>query len=184
MVDDATSRLRLASVGPRVVVAAISAAVGALLVLTLVPADHRVVAGAGAGAGSGRTETGSLGPFTIGGDLRRPMAPGRRVPLNLTVDNPYDRELIVHAVAVRIVGVRAPRATGALPCTVDDFEVTQVPSSVELTVPASRAGTLDSLGLRRELWPTVGMVNRDVNQNGCVHATLTLGFSAVGNGRP
>lgn len=51
-------------------------------------------------------------------------------------------------------------------------------------MPAHQEATLSELRISREMWPAVVTVNRDANQNGCVGATLTLGFNASGTLTP
>jgi hypothetical protein len=120
------------------------------------------------------------GPFTITGNSTKPISPGVRVPLNLTITNPHDYALSVSRLRVTIGVVRAPRQTNSRPCGMADFTVIQSAAGHDMRVEGRSAGTLRSLAVPRAAWPAVGMLNRPVNQDGCQGATLTLHYTASG----
>lgn len=118
--------------------------------------------------------------FTIRGTLPGRLSPGTSLPIDLRLTNPHRTKLRVRNLAVRVTGVHAPEADVSRPCTTGDFTV--VPLSAAqgiITLPASSTRSLSGLGVAAGRWPRVGMINRSVNQDGCKHATLTLGFTGV-----
>lgn len=118
--------------------------------------------------------------FTIDGDLVEPIYPGGSAPLDLTVTNPLANDLGVSRLLVEIDAVDAPNATPSHPCDVDDFAVIQLSGYDELIVEAGVTTTLTELGIPREDWPRVHMVDAEHNQDGCKNATFSLAYSAVG----
>jgi hypothetical protein len=118
--------------------------------------------------------------FTIDGDLTEPLFPGAGSSLNLSITNPLDTALAVSMLLVEVDAVDAPNATAEHPCTVDDFAVDQLTADDEWIIAADSASTLSELGVSREDWPTVRMLDTEANQDGCKDATLSLSYSAVG----
>lgn len=110
------------------------------------------------------------------------LAPGIQLPLNMAVTNPNSGDLAVASLAVSVSAVNAPRADAAHPCTVSDFAATQFSGAYGFVVPASSTVSLASLGVRQDQWPSVRMLVRPVNQDGCKGASLTLSYSATGTG--
>ena len=78
-------------------------------------------------------------------------------------------------VTVTVSSVSAPAATAQLPCTTSDFAVTQFRGSYPFEIPAGNSA-LQSLGFAGSTWPTVRLVNRPVNQDGCQGATITIAY--------
>ena len=132
--------------------------------------------------GSGRGSVSAPTSFTISGDVRGAMTPGSRVPLNLSLSNPNDFEVVVDTITVTVRDVEARRSDSDHPCSVADFEVRQIPRSVVLRLGREGTQDLSGLSLARDHWPAVGMLNRPVNQDGCKGAVLTLGYEATGVG--
>ena len=132
-----------------------------------------------AGVGAGLADTPEQS-FTIDGDLVEPMYPGGSVPLNLTITNPLPTDLGVSRLHVEIHAVDAPNATTSHPCVIGDFTVAQLVGDDELIVVARTTTTLIELGVPRENWPRVQMLDTGANQDGCKHASFKLAYSAVG----
>jgi hypothetical protein len=118
--------------------------------------------------------------FGISGDVTDPLMPGERAALDLELVNRHSIALSITDLQVSIRHVNAPRADRTHPCGLADFSVEQVPRDTHLAVPAREKRRLSELGLRREVWPRLVLVNRPVNQDGCKGASLVLGYSAAG----
>ena len=121
-------------------------------------------------------------PFTISGTLSG-LAPGRSLPLDLTLSNPNKKSLSVTNLTVTVQSVA--RTTDAIahnrPCTSADYAVTQYSGPYPLTVPGSGSASLSTLGVA-SAWPKLAMLNTITNQDGCKGATLTLVYSGSGQG--
>ncbi|MDJ0376195.1 hypothetical protein [Cryobacterium sp. PH31-L1] len=109
-----------------------------------------------------------------------PLSPGVSVPIDLKFDNPHQFNLDVTDLRVLIDNVDAPNADADHPCTVVDFEVSQISLAVALTIPAHLTRALSELDLPRASWPQVGMRRSKNNQDGCKGALITLDYSAAG----
>lgn len=118
--------------------------------------------------------------FSISGDARGLIAPGVAVPLDLRFDNLSDVDLAVDQVSVTVTDVVAPRADDDHPCSVADFEVRQLAPNVVLRLAGNDADDLGGMGVARSSWPTVGLRDRRVNQDGCKGASWTLDYEAHG----
>lgn len=138
--------------------------------------DGSSTTGAGHGSAHGPA------PFMISGDISGEITPGAMVPLDLSLENLNDFDLIIEGIIGNVQDVDAPRVDPAHPCSVADFEVRQVPESASLSLHGNRTQDLSGPGLARDRWPAVGMLNRLVNQDGCKQAVLTLGYEATGVG--
>ncbi|MEO5921123.1 MAG: hypothetical protein ABIQ01_08265 [Pseudolysinimonas sp.] len=118
--------------------------------------------------------------FTISGDLTEPVSPGVMVPLNLSITNPNDDDLLVTVLTVRVASVDAPDASQALPCDTGDYAVDQLSLTEPLRLGGGATSTLEELGLGSDDWPRVGMIDASTNQDGCKGASLVLEFTASG----
>jgi hypothetical protein len=147
---------------------------GAAMAWTILRSPFPVI-GAGAGVLDKPQEF-----FTINADLADPMYPGGSAPLDLTITNPLDTNLGVSRLVVEIDEVDAPNATASHPCEIDDFTIVQLSDYEELIVEPQATATLAELGVPREDWPHVHMLDLDHNQDGCKNATFSLAYSAVG----
>ena len=158
------------------VLAALGAfAAGAAFMWILTSSNTVTLGGSGGGpAGQGETS------FAIAGDLSEPVSPGVLVPLDLSFANEYDEPMIVSSLVVLVESVDAPHATASLPCDTDDFVVEQIDPGTVVRVNAGETRTFTQLEISRDDWPRVGMVDADVNQDGCKGATLALSYSATG----
>lgn len=114
--------------------------------------------------------------FTISGDARGPLFPGRTSPINVTISNTFKRDLTVTGLTVSIAGTSDPS------CAASNFTLTQYSGSA-LTVPAHSKRTLSQLGVPTSAWPKIKMINLlHVNQDACKDITVNLSYSAAGSG--
>jgi hypothetical protein len=119
--------------------------------------------------------------FGIAGKPAGLLSPGVSQPLDLSLTNPNKKPLTIDNVSVSITGVtRAPGAV--LPCTANDYAVTQLVGPYPLTLSANGTQTLTQLGVPSSSLPRVAMLNRNTSQDGCKGATLSLGYSGSGRG--
>lgn len=115
--------------------------------------------------------------FTISGDARNLLSPGRTSPINLAISNTFKRDLTVTGLTVGLVGTSDPS------CATSNFQLTQYSGPSTLTVPAHSKKTLLQLGVPVSAWPKVTMVNlSNVNQDACKNVTLNLTYSGSGSG--
>lgn len=121
--------------------------------------------------------------FSISGNLGAQLTPGARVPLNLAFANPNNKSLALNSLSVSITGVTRIQSavTAALPCTKDDYVVTNYSGPFPLAVPEG-SSSLQSLGIPPALWPKIAMLDTTSNQDGCKGATLQLAYSGAGEG--
>lgn len=120
-------------------------------------------------------------PFTIQGDARKTLLPGAKAArLDLRVSNRADVPLRVTDLAVTVKRIAAPNATTRLPCTRNDYAVRQAPDGLDVTIAPHSTSALSQLDVPGRKWPRVGMLNRDMNQDGCQQSTLTLAYTASG----
>lgn len=135
---------------------------------------------AGPSASMQRLDVDGPAAITIAGRTVRPMSPGVRVPLNLTLTNTQDVSLTADHLAVTIKRVRAPRATARRGCTVRDFSVVQAAATLTVELGAGQTTTLRSQRVPSEAWPQIAMVDSATNQDGCKGASLSLRYAATG----
>lgn len=122
--------------------------------------------------------------FTIDGNLTGLLSPGVSRPLELRLTNPNKKPLSIDNLSVSITGVtRTSSAVSAgLACTAADYAVAQYTGPYPLTLPANATQSLSQLGVSSSAWPRVAMVNRNVRQDGCKGATVSLGYAGSGRG--
>jgi len=113
----------------------------------------------------------------ISGAVGERLSPGVSVPIEIGLANPFPRVVFLRRVTVSIVGIAAPNADAAHPCSAADFQVQQMRPGV-LRVPAGRYVELVELGVPHQDLPQLTMNNRPVNQDGCKGASLTLRYRA------
>jgi hypothetical protein len=131
--------------------------------------------------GKGTAEDGGLSAaFQIQGDATAPVSPGITVPLDLRFTNPHVEPMTVTQLKVTMRKLTAPWADEDHPCSVEDYEVTQIASSVEIVLPPSATTGFRDLDIPQKRWPRVGMIYGASNQDGCRGATLKLAYTAFG----
>jgi hypothetical protein len=109
----------------------------------------------------------------ISGRVSTPLSPGVSSPVVVTISNQNSKVVKMKRVRVRIANIYAPRADANHLCTRLDFQIRQMPRQT-LQLPARKVIDLAGLGVPTASWPTVIMLNRPVNQDGCKGAQLTL----------
>lgn len=120
--------------------------------------------------------------FGLSGDVSGLLAPGTSRSLDLGFNDP-DKSIDVGNLTVSITGVlRTPKAIAAnLPCTAQDYAVTQYSGRYPLTVP-SGVSSLSQLGIPPAQWPRIAMLDTPRLQDGCKGAVLQLAYSGSGQG--
>lgn len=119
--------------------------------------------------------------FAVSGNLSGLLAPGVKLPLDLTMTNPNKKALSVTNLSVTIKSVtKAAGRSGT--CTAADYSVTQYSGPYPLTLPGNGSATLSGLGVASSAWPQIKMLDTAYNQDGCKGATLTFAYSGSGQG--
>lgn len=121
--------------------------------------------------------------FGVTGTVAGQLAPGVTRPLDLQISNTLGKSITVTNLSVSISQVvRTPAAVAAkLPCTTEDYALTQFSGTYPLTVPAGNS-SLSGLGVPQSKWPQVKMLDTLLLQDGCKGATLQLSYSGMGQG--
>jgi len=133
----------------------------------------------GLGASSAEQGRGD-GTFTVAGDVTQPIAPGIDVPIVLRFTNPYDFDFAASHLVVSVSSVETRVADLSQTCTVDDFAVVQLSPQATVTIPSHDSTTVGSIGGSGAGRPTISLIDRAVNQDGCKDATVRLRYSAQG----
>ena len=157
--------------------------------------------GNGSGNGNGQSASGSSGsspqtryaafaltvlpPFQISGNLQTTLGlgPANSQPLDLSITNPYSTPLTVTNLAVALSAItQAAGAKGSCNLTgplSPNFQVTNLPASYSVTVPANSTAKLSALGSGQR--PSVTWIDQPGwAQNGCLGATLSFSYSGSG----
>lgn len=106
------------------------------------------------------------------------LAPGSGGSLDASLANPFGEDVDVTVLEVAIVAIGAPNATALRPCGPVDF-VAGPYTGPPIRLQAGATRSLEELDVPRRLWPTIAMVDRPVNQDGCKGAQLTLRYRTV-----
>ena len=117
--------------------------------------------------------------FTIAGVLPNPLTPGTGEPLDLTLTNLESTDLQITGLGVQVTGVSGPQTDPGHPCDSEDFAVRQFAGAPGFTLPASSSADLGELGIDQSYWPTISMLDRPVNQDGCKGALLSLSYTGT-----
>jgi hypothetical protein len=132
------------------------------------------------------SETGLVGSgqsFTISGSASDTLSPGGTIAtLNLSLTNPNSVPIYVNSLTVAFGSVNGPNVNPpSRPCGSLDYQIGQIGVALSpaspLTLPANSTRTLRQLGLTQAQLPTIRMLDRPVNQNGCKSATVTLNYT-------
>jgi hypothetical protein len=112
--------------------------------------------------------------FQITGNLGALLGPGRKAPLNLSLSNPNN-----FAIQVTNLAVAVEEATSKPGCSgTQNFKITQIPAArYPITLPQGQAKTLTQLGVSDADKPQVEMLNRPLNQDVCMTASIKLDYS-------
>ena len=112
-------------------------------------------------------------PFAIAGSVDAPLAPGRRRPLDLTLTNPNDFDLVVARLDARVVatdpGCDATANFRVLPLAGGVLPLTLRPGTSSLT----------ALGVAPERLPQVEMLNLAAPQDACQGARVELAYDGA-----
>jgi hypothetical protein len=117
--------------------------------------------------------------FTIAGALPHLLTPGTGEPLDLTLTNLESTDLTIANLNVQVASVSGPQSSSTHTCDPDDFSVEQFSGTPGFTLPAASSADLGELGFAPSEWPTVSMLDRPVNQDGCKGASLSLSFTGT-----
>jgi hypothetical protein len=117
--------------------------------------------------------------FTIAGTLPNLLTPGTGEPLDLTLTNLEGTDLVIASLNVQVAAVSGPQRNSIHTCDPEDFSVEQFSGTPGFTLPAASSTDLGELGFEPSEWPTVSMLNRPVNQDGCKGASLSLSFTGT-----
>jgi hypothetical protein len=117
--------------------------------------------------------------FTIAGALPHLLTPGTGEPLDLTLTNLESTDLTIANLNVRVASVSGPQQSSTHTCDRGDFSVEQFSGTPGFTLPAASSADLGELGFEPSEWPTVSMLDRPVNQDGCKGASLSLSFTGT-----
>jgi hypothetical protein len=128
-----------------------------------------------------------LPPFPISGSLAAPLAlgSGNAQSLDLLITNPYSTPLTVSNIQAALTSVQQT-ATAKGTCNQSsgtnspNFQVTNLPTSYQVTVPANSSARLSQLGTGQKPKGT-WLDQPGWAQNGCLGATLNFGYSGSGS---
>jgi hypothetical protein len=110
--------------------------------------------------------------FTIAGNPNGPLSPGRMVPINLRLGNPYGFAIKVTSISITIRSSSAPGCLAA-----DNFTVSR-PFVGPVTVPANTTMTLADLNVSPRDWPSLLLIDRPtVDQGACKGASVVLAYA-------
>lgn len=117
--------------------------------------------------------------FRIAGALGAPLTPGTGQPLDLTLINLENTDLVISSLVVEVASVDAPESDLHHACGTDDFAVEQFSGATGFTLPALTTVSLGALGFTTSEWPQVSMLDLPVNQDGCKAASFSLAFAGT-----
>ena len=134
------------------------------------------VRGGGGGGNSGL-------PYAISGTVNTPLRPGgAAAAIDVGFSSPNAGSGVdgtrVSNLVVAITSVTGPNITVSRPCTAADFALTQFGGAYPFYVPLG-ASSLSSLGFAPGAWPTLRLLARPVNQDGCKGATIHLSYAGT-----
>lgn len=127
----------------------------------------------GSGTGSAGTGSNEAMAVTQVGSVSG-LYPGKTDGLAFKITNAASFDQKVATVTISMTSVTAPNATGDLPCTTSDFQLTQ-PSALDEVLPHNSDKTYTSA----MTGAAITMKETNTNQDGCKGATVNLAFSAV-----
>lgn len=113
----------------------------------------------------------------VGGDLKVSLGPGLLRGVDVKLGNPFEEALDVTSIELEIDGINAPNATPDLPCDRRDFVVAPMTGD-PIRIPAQKVTSLSEIGVPGNLWPSIAMLDRPVNQDGCKGAAITFHYRA------
>jgi len=115
--------------------------------------------------------------FTISGDAVGALSPGGVTrSLDLALTNPNGVTIYLSSLNVALASISAPNAHGGLTCTPADFSLAQYSGGFPIVLPPGTK-TLSQLGYTGAQLPSIRMLDRPLNQDGCRGATLNFTYS-------
>ena len=108
--------------------------------------------------------------FGIAGDVEPPLHPGSRVPLDLTVTNPYSGEIVVTSLSAEVA-----ETSGGAGCSAPANFRTAPGGLAPLHVPPG-SWRLSQLAPDSSAWPALEMLALPGNQDACQGAQLRLEY--------
>lgn len=117
----------------------------------------------------------SVPDFPISGTADVELGPGGPSgAVDLALVNPRGTAMVVTGLTASVVGTPE--------CGPENFEFLAYTGPAALTVPAGSTRTLSQLGVPRDQWPHLQMLNLPTNQDACKGAVVALQFSGTGSG--
>lgn len=111
-------------------------------------------------------------PFKISGNASSTLYPGgATASISLQLTNPNSVTIYINNLTVSMLPITAPQASTTHTCTAADFSLTQYTGTYPLVLAAGATMTLSSQ------LPTIRMLDRPLNQDGCKTATLNFSYS-------
>src|SRR5262249_42718917 len=114
--------------------------------------------------------------FGLSGTADRPLAPGVKAGIDVSITNPSHRKLRITSLTVTVTGTSTPG------CATSNFTITQYTGTYPLIVPSNSTRTLTQLGVTAAHRPQITMLNLPVNQDICQNTGITLGLAGTGTG--
>ena len=113
--------------------------------------------------------------FTMSGGTTGLLVPGAARGIDVSITNPNPSPITVSSVSVMVSSDSAgcPAAT--------NFAVVHGLNS-SVTVPGNSTKSLSELSVAPANWPTVSMLNTNINQDACKGAKLTFAFAGTAAG--
>jgi hypothetical protein len=111
-------------------------------------------------------------PFQVDAVTVTALAPETSAALEVSVTNPNDVALAIIRLTAVVAAVHAAGACGA-----ENFTLHQFSGAYGFVIAGHSTARLAQLGIRSAQWPQITMVNRDVNQDGCRDAVVTIRFA-------
>jgi hypothetical protein len=122
---------------------------------------------------------GRLSKLQVKGTIKGALKPGISLPVTIKIKNPSKYPVRLYRLKLKIIKIRAPRATKTRRCTTADFAIVQLPGRYGPRIPARRSRNLTQLRIARKRWPRLVMRNLPVNQDGCKLARLTIRYTGT-----
>ncbi|MGN6609330.1 MAG: hypothetical protein ACTHMS_20245 [Jatrophihabitans sp.] len=117
--------------------------------------------------------------ITLAGSVTRQLAPGLSAPLDVSITNPNNFDVVVSNLQITVnprttkAGQSNPQCDGPT-----NLKITQF-SGAAFKVKESRTLTLSALGIAQSQWPVVTMPDLPTNQDACKSTTFTYTYAAT-----
>jgi hypothetical protein len=109
------------------------------------------------------------GAFRITGDLGGSLSPGTSLPLNLSIQNPFNFDVKLVSVAITVAAATTKKPSGAPnPACVGNQNVyVAQPYTGAAVIPRNSTKNLQQVGVPPAQWPQIKMYNLAGDQNDC-----------------